>query len=204
LPIIGCFRLGDNYPDRGGTVIAPGFRSTVHVSVTCMFLSSNSCFVSFRLPATPRRKRSIPGQEDDIPNCCAVSPRYPSASSGRSAPRLPAACQQSLVPVALRSVALNDSMYPFSHRLPGSMNAIGTPRCSRISRTRDVVNSEPLSLRRHIGSPRRVNRSVKHSTTSSQRSRFPATIARHSHVHLSSTVNIRNFQPLASRPSTKS
>ena len=47
-----------------------------------------------------------------------------------------------------RNFPFNDSTYPFSHGLPGSMNKVFTPTRSSQFRTNRAVNSDPLSERR--------------------------------------------------------
>ena len=56
-----------------------------------------------------------------------------------------------------RSLPLNDSRYPFSQGLPGSMYSVFTPRSSSHLRTVLEVNSEPLSERIEAGMRRWMN-----------------------------------------------
>lgn len=58
--------------------------------------------------------------------------------------------EQSTFSSSSRSFPLNDSMCPFSHGLPGSINSVFTPTHISHSRMCRAVNSELLSLRTHI------------------------------------------------------
>lgn len=53
---------------------------------------------------------------------------------------------------------LNDSMYAFSHGLPGAMYNVPTPDFFSHFRIVSATNSGPLSLRRYCGVPRTANR----------------------------------------------
>ncbi len=99
---------------------------------------------------------------------------------------------------------LNDSTYPFSQGLPGSMNSVSTFSAASQCRTSSAVNSGPLSERRCSGTPCITNKSANVSRTSSDRNRRATTIARHSREYSSTTVRIFNARPSCVRAVTKS
>ena len=66
------------------------------------------------------------------------------------------------------------------------------------------VNSLPLSLRMWSGTPRRTNRSLSRSSTSSLVNLRATSIARHSRVNSSTIVSIRNARPSDVLSMTKS
>jgi hypothetical protein len=84
------------------------------------------------------------------------------------------------------------------------MHSVFKPTRPGHSRTLLAVNSLPLSLRMCSGTPRRTNRSLSRSTTSSLVSFLATSIARHSLVYSSPIVSIRIGRPSDVRSITKS
>jgi len=84
------------------------------------------------------------------------------------------------------------------------MNSVFTPTRSSHSVTFWAVNSDPLSLRMYSGTPRRTNRSLNLSKTSSLVCFRATSIARHSRLYSSINVSIRKARPSDVRSCTKS
>src|SRR5437763_2301763 len=95
-------------------------------------------------------------------------------------------------------------MNPFSHGLPGAMEAVFAPTAPIHSWTALATDSGPLSERMCSGTPRRMNRSESTSMTSIDLSRRDTRMARHSWVNSSMMLSMRNLRPSWVRSSTKS
>ena len=91
---------------------------------------------------------------DDIPGSYEVSPGYilclHHLISIRASVRV---LNTSLFRSSSLNFPLNDSTYPFSQGLPGSMNMAFTPRLDNHPLTALEVNSGPLSERMCSGTP---------------------------------------------------
>ena len=84
------------------------------------------------------------------------------------------------------------------------MKAVAAPTPAIQPLTAAATNSGPWSERTCAGTPRRMNRSDKTSTTSVAPSFRATRMARHSRVNSSTTQSMRNLRPSRVRSSTKS
>ena len=91
---------------------------------------------------------------------------------------------------------LNDSIYPFSRGLPGSIYTVSTPILHSHFPTVLAVNSGPLSERTYSGIPLRINISNSLSITSCEVIFLFTTAVRHSLVYPSIISSILNAFPL--------
>ena len=82
------------------------------------------------------------------------------------------------------------------------MNSVFTPTLPSQCRTALAANSGPLSDRMCSGGPCSTNRSVRHCSTSSDRSRRATTMARQRRVNSSITHSMRNVRPSSVRSCT--